>query len=147
MRQETSNKKIVRDYLEKIVNTGNIENIADYISTDYAEVFNGQRFEVGLEGAKAHVLGVRNNYPDLKLVVENQIAENDWVATCYTMTGIHAGDWLGMQPTGKMMRVTGVNTDRIRNGKIVEHGGAANMFEAYLEIGGIEIVRKETPAD
>jgi predicted ester cyclase len=59
------------------------------------------------------------------------------------MTGIHAGNWLGMLPTGKAMSVTGVNTDKIRDGKIVEHGSAANMFEAFLEIGDINIAGKE----
>jgi predicted ester cyclase len=120
-----------------------VTHIPDFISNDYTEVFNGKRYEVGLEGAIAHIEGIRNNYLDLKLVVEHQIAENDWVATCYTMTGIHAGNWLGMLPTGKAMSVTGVNTDKIRDGKIVEHGSAANMFEAFLEIGDINIAGKE----
>jgi hypothetical protein len=39
------------------------------------------------------------------------------------------------------MEVTGVNVDRVVDGKIVEHGGAANMFEGLLSIGAIEIVK------
>ncbi len=34
--------------------------------------------------------------------------------------------------------ITGVNVDRVIGGKIVEHGGAANMFEALLGIGAIK---------
>jgi len=36
--------------------------------------------------------------------------------------------------------VTGVNIDRIIDNKIVEHGGAANMFDGLLEIGAIKTV-------
>jgi predicted ester cyclase len=45
-----------------------------------------------------------------------------------------------MKPTGKKVDITAVNLDRIVNGKIVEHGGAANMFEALLGTGAIKIV-------
>lgn len=62
------------------------------------------------------------------------------MVTCYTMTGKHAGEWMGIQPTGKIMQVTGVNVDRVVNNKILEHGGAANMFDGLLAIGAIQIV-------
>lgn len=137
---ENDNKLIVKNFIEKITNTGNVENIADYISPDYTEVFNGKRYPVGLEGAKEHIIGVRKTYSDLKLEIEKQIAEGNWVVTCYTMTGIHKGEWLGIKPTGKKIAVTGVNVNKVIDGKIVEHGGAANMLEAFLEIGVVKIL-------
>ncbi len=45
-----------------------------------------------------------------------------------------------MAPTGKAVVITGVNVDRVVDGLIVEHGGAANTFEALLEIGAIRPV-------
>ncbi|MBN1186928.1 MAG: ester cyclase [Bacteroidales bacterium] len=137
---ETQNKLIVKDYIEKVVNTGYIDILQKYISPDYVEVFNNKKHEIGIEGAKEHVTGVRRTYPDLKLYIDKQIAEGEWVATCYTMTGTHSGSWMGMKPTGKKMMVTGVNINRVVNGKIVEHGGAANMFEGFLNIGAIKIM-------
>jgi predicted ester cyclase len=47
---------------------------------------------------------------------------------------------MGIKPTGKRIEVTGVNIDKIIDNKIVEHGGAANMFDGLLEIGAIKIV-------
>jgi hypothetical protein len=47
---------------------------------------------------------------------------------------------MGIKPTGKRIEVTGVNIDKIIDNKIVEHGGAANMFEGLLETGAIKIV-------
>ena len=40
-------------------------------------------------------------------------------------------------PTGKPITFTGVNVDRIRDGKIIEHGGAANLMDPLLKAGVI----------
>ena len=109
----------------------------------YAEVHDGKRYAVGIEGAAAHVLGVRQTYRDLHLSVEQQIAEGEWVATCITARGIHEGSWLGIKPTGKPVAFTGVNVDRVVEGRIVEHGGAANMLGPLLDIGAIRVVGPE----
>lgn len=137
---KTDNKSIVRQFIEQIINTGNVENIAGVISPDYVEVFNNLSYPVGIEGAIEHVKGVRKTYPDLKLTIDLQIAEGDWVATCYTMTGTHQGEWMGIAPTGKKIEVTGVNIDKVVDGKIVEHGGAANLFDSLLNIGAIKVI-------
>ena len=42
---------------------------------------------------------------------------------------------MGMKPTGKKLEISLVNVDRVIDGRIVEHGGAANMLEPLLEIG------------
>ena len=134
------NKLLVREYIEKILNTGETNNIKKYISTEYMELHNGKKIILGIEGARNHINGVRQTYPDLKLTIENQIAEQNWVATIYLMRGTHKGEWMNIKPTGKKIQVTGVNIDKIVDGKIVEHGGAANLLEPLLEINAIKIV-------
>jgi hypothetical protein len=73
------NKSFVRQYYEEIVNTGNIGLIESFISPEYTEVHDGKRYAVGIEGAKEHVLGVRQTYQDLYIEIEQQIAEGEWV--------------------------------------------------------------------
>ena len=133
-------KTIVKDYIEKVVNTGNVEIIPHFISSDYVEIYNTKKYAIGIEGAKEHITGVRNTYPDLNLSIDLQIEEGEWIATCYTMRGTHTGLWMGIKPTGKKIEVTGVNIDKVIDNKIVEHGGAANMFDGLLEIGAIKVV-------
>jgi len=133
-------KRIARRFYEEVVGTGNISLLDELISPGYEEVMDGVRFPVGLEGAKAHVAGVRQTYPDLRIAVNLQIAEGEWVASCITATGTHMGSWLGIKPTRKAVTFTGVNVDRISGGKIIEHGGAANMLGPLLEIGALKVV-------
>jgi predicted ester cyclase len=135
----TDNKLLIRRYIEEVINTGNVDKIDQFISPDYVEVYEGKRFPLGTKGAKEHILGVRQTYPDLSLTVEQQIAEGEWVATSITARGTHRGLWLGIEPTGKVLTFSGVNINRVVDGRIVEHGGAANMLEPLLEAGAIRV--------
>ena len=139
--KNTSNKKIICRYTDEVENTGNISNIRDFIDENYTEVYEGERYEIGVQGAIEHILGVRRVFPDLKITISNQISEDDWVVSVYSVTGTFMEEWFDMKPTGKPVTFTGVNVDRIKNGKIIEHGGAANLFEPLFKAG--VIVRKK----
>ena len=137
------NKLQIQRYIDAVINTGNVENIAQFISPDYIEVYEGKRYPLGIKGAKEHILGVRQTYPDLTLTVEQQIGEGEWVATTIVARGTHIGVWLGMKPIGKVLTYSGVNIDRVVDGRIVEHGGAANMSSPLQAAGAIRVVGPE----
>jgi predicted ester cyclase len=134
------NKLLIRRYIEEVVNTGNVDDLARFISPHYSDTHDKSGQSNGLEGAKRHLLGVRETYPDLHVTVEQQIAEGEWVVSRVTARGTHLGTWLGMKPTGKRVEITGVNIDRVVGGRIVEHGGAANLLGPLLEVGAIQVV-------
>jgi len=140
---EEKNKALVKDYIEKVINTGDVSMIVQYISSDYTEVYKNKKYLLGINGAKEHIVGVRKTYPDLELTINHQIAEGEWVVTCYIMKGTHSGKWIGINPTGKKIEISGVNVDKIVNNRIVEHDGAANLFEGLLEIGAIKTVGED----
>ncbi len=140
MMSEEENKLLVRRYLEEVVNTGDVTRIAEFIAPEYVEVYRNVTYPMGIEGAKRHVLGGRETYPDIEVRIERQIAEGDWVVSQITARGTHRGTWLGIKPTGKVVEFTGVNIDKVVNGRIVEHGGAANLLEPLLEIGAVRVV-------
>jgi predicted ester cyclase len=137
-----TNKRLIRRYIAEIVNTGDVTKLAKFISPQYVEVYRNARHPMGIEGAERHILGVRETYPDLHVSIEQQIAEGEWVVSRITARGTHRGAWLGMNPTGKVLEITGVNIDRVIDGRIVEHGGAANLLEPLLESGAIRVVGK-----
>lgn len=134
------NKELVRRFYEDVVNTGTATHMDRFIAPDCVETDGLVRVASGIDGMIAHVQGVRAVYPDLHLTVERQIAEGEWVATLVTARGTHRGAWLGMQPTGRQLVFTAVNVDRVVAGRIVEHGGAANMLLPLLEAGAIRVV-------
>jgi steroid delta-isomerase-like uncharacterized protein len=137
MNSAQQNKDVVLRFIE-VVNTGLVDALADIVSPDCVETDGIARVNSGVAGMADHVTAVRQIYPDLYLTVERQVAEGEWVATQYTARGTHKREWLGMVPSGKALVFTGVNVDRIVNGRIVEHGGAANMLIPFLQAGSLQ---------
>lgn len=132
-----ANKLLVRRFYEEVVSTGAVDRVAEFIGADCVETDGRVRLESGIEGMVTHVRGVRSVYRDLRITVERQIAEDEWVASVITAVGTHVGEWLDIPPTGKPVVFTGVNVDRVVDGRIVEHGGAANMLIPLLEAGAV----------
>ncbi len=118
-------KAIARRFIEQIVNTGDLDQIPAFVAPALAEA------------TKRHVQGVRSTYPDLVVTVQSQIAEGDVVVTRVTARGTHSGAFRGIPPTNKVVVIEGENIDRIADGKIVEHWGAANTLEALDAIGAL----------
>jgi predicted ester cyclase len=84
------------------------------------------------------MIDVRITYPNLKMTVISQFMDGDYVISEFIMEGTHLGEWLGMKPTGRRISITGVNIDKVVDGKIVEHGGAVNTFDNLFNEGIIK---------
>ena len=136
------NKDIVRRFIQEVVNTGEVARLNTFVSPECVETDGRVRVLSGITGMAEHVRAVREIYPDLFITIERQIAEGEWVATQITARGTHCREWLGMAATGKHLVFTGVNVDRIVNGLIVEHGGAANMLQPFLEAGALQPIKR-----
>lgn len=128
-------KALVSRFFAEVVNTGDVSGIAQFITPEYIDHYARPPANRGSAIVAEHVLAVRRTYPDLHVAVEAQFAEGPYVISRVTATGTHAGEWLGMRPTGRRVRIAAVNVDRVAGGRIVEHWGMANTLEALLEAG------------
>ena len=125
------NKAIVRDYLNEIVNRGNMSAFNTFFSEDV--VFNEARnFR---EQYPARMQAIRGAFPDHHLTIRDQIAEGDKVVTRVTFHGTHSGSFNGMPATGKQVEWSGIAMDRIANGKVVEMWHVQNTASLMQQIG------------
>lgn len=130
------NTKDRMKYFYEYITTNNlIDEVPEYVSETCVIRIGEKIIPVGIDGMKQHMVEVRKTYPDLKMIVTRQYCDGDYVISEFIMEGTHKGEWLGMKPTGKKISITGVDIDKVVNGKIVEHGGAANTFDALFEAG------------
>lgn len=74
----------------------------------------------GPEGLKQVASGYFTAFPDLRITVEDQIAEGDKVVTRWTSGGINTGSLFGMPATHKAATITGITITRVVGGKVVE---------------------------
>ena len=65
--------------------------------------------------------------------IVRQYVADDYVISEFIMRGTHKGDFIGITPTNKVLEITGVDIDKVIDGRSVEHSGAANPFETFLE--------------
>ena len=74
-------------------------------------------------------------FPDLKITIQDQIAEGDKVITRLSTTGTHLGDFMGMPATDKSFEMEGWTLDRIVDGKIVEHRTIDDVMSMMRQLG------------
>ena len=75
---------------------------------------------MGPQGVKGRIIDYRIAFPDLKIEVEDVIAENTRVVTRWTLRGTHLGKFADSQPSGQRIEVSGITIHRINRGRIVE---------------------------
>ena len=112
------NKRIAKEFFERIWNQGDESAIDEFIPVDAAG--NDPDFGSGREGFKSQWRKWRQAFPDLHFECIDFVAEGDKVLTRWTFTGTHQGEFLGAPATGKKIKVEGMSLDRIENGLVAE---------------------------
>lgn len=74
-------------------------------------------------------------FPDLRVVIEDEIAEGDRVVTRGQMQGTHQGDFLGIPATGKRIDIAYIDIWRLENGKAVENWVQMDMLGMMQQLG------------
>jgi steroid delta-isomerase-like uncharacterized protein len=115
------NKHIARRLIEEALSAGRYEVIEEVVAPTFVNHDPSVTEDVrGPAGLRQLIDTYRTAFPDLRITVQDQIAEGDRVATRWTARGTHQGPLLGIDATGKEGSVTGITIDRIEDGKIVE---------------------------
>ncbi|MEM1483718.1 ester cyclase [Oscillospiraceae bacterium PP1C4] len=127
------NKERIKYFYENVTSNNLLDEVDEYVSDDCTIRIGEKIIPAGIIGMKQHLIDVRKTYPDLKVTIICQYCDGDYVISEFIVEGTHKGEWLGMKPTGKKLIFTGVDIDKVENGKIIEHGGATNTFETLFE--------------
>ncbi|MBV9341445.1 MAG: ester cyclase [Acidobacteria bacterium] len=133
-----TNKSLVRRLIEESVNNGNFNSLDEIVSADYVyrEPTAGEKR--GRAGFQEIITAYRNAFPDIKLTIEEQIAEGDKVMTRTSGSGTHRGELFGTPPTGKLVTgVSGICVTRIANGKVVEDNWVYDALGMMRQLGAV----------
>ena len=114
-------KAIARRFLEEAFNGGKLDVVDELVAPEFVNHDAAlPEPAIGIEAAKASITGYRDAFPDLRLTIEQQVAEGEYVTTRWSARGTHQGDLMGIAATGKQATVTGITIDRIVDGRFVE---------------------------
>ena len=76
-------------------------------------------------------------FPDAQISVDASVAERDIVASRWTLTGTHRGEFQGVPPTGTAVTMVGIDFTRVVGGKITQHWAQFDVIGVMQQIGAI----------
>jgi steroid delta-isomerase-like uncharacterized protein len=134
------NKTLVRRAVEEVWNRGNYAVVNELVASDIVVHASTPDGEIhGPEGVKQFYATLRRAFPDIHFTIEDQIAEGDRVVTRWTARGTHRGEFNGIPPTGKQGAISGIDIDRIADGKVVECWPNADELDLLQQLGVIPV--------
>jgi steroid delta-isomerase-like uncharacterized protein len=115
------NKTMVRRLFDELWNKGNLPVADELIAPTYTH-HDASTPDVGRgpESEKKRVTLYRTAFADMRLTIEDLIAEGETVVARWTCRGAHKGDLNGIAPTEKQIAISGVSVVRFTGGKMVE---------------------------
>lgn len=115
------NKRLMRRAVKEVWNGENFAAIDELVSRDVVLHLSKPGEEIHeIEGVRQFYATLHAAFPDIHFTIDDQIAGGDKVVTRWTCRGTHKGEYQGLSPTGKQINLTGMDIDRIANGKVVE---------------------------
>ncbi|MEU7813150.1 ester cyclase [Pseudonocardia sp. NPDC049154] len=79
----------------------------------------------------------RTGMPDGHFALQHLATQGDTAVFRWDATGTHKGELLGIPPTGREVRWTGISVVQVANGKVVKEWGEEDGLTALRQLGVI----------
>lgn len=132
-----ANKNLVRRFVEEVFNNRNLDAIEAFLAPDLVDHTLPPSLPPTTEGSKQGVSMFLKAFPDLRITIDDLVAEGDRVIIRYTSRGVQRGSFGGLPPSGRRVEVSSYLTARIANGKIVEMWGLDDRLAMIQQLGMI----------
>ncbi len=130
------NKATARRWTEELWGQGKLEVADEIIASDYVRHDPGDPFPArGPQDVKRIVSMLRTMLPDLRLELEDMIADGDKVVSRYTAVATDTRGYMGMAPTDKTIRTNAIQIFRFAEGKIVESWAVRDDLGTLRQLG------------
>jgi predicted ester cyclase len=122
MNTAEQNKATVTRFNKEFIERGDINAFNEIIAPEFLNQTAPPGVPKGPEGVMYffnHFL--KPAFPELKIEIQRQVAENDMVTTHKVFHTVHKGDFMGIPATGKNVTMEVIDIIRLKDGKFVEH--------------------------
>jgi steroid delta-isomerase-like uncharacterized protein len=115
---------------------GDLRAAEDFVSPDCVIHLFGREY-AGVDGARGLAELIRTAFPDVRITHHEAIVEDDRVAIRWTGEGTHRGDYLGVPPTGKPIRIDGIDVMHLHDDMITEVWISYDNYAVLKTMGAI----------
>jgi predicted ester cyclase len=130
--EEEKNKELIKSFVEEVFNKHDLAAIDKYHASNLTDG-SGKTSE----SFKKSLGALLSGFPDLHVKIEHILAENDFVLVFLNFTGMHKGQFEGMPPTNKPVKIRSADLYRIENSKIVQHWDVVDQLDLLKQTGAI----------
>ena len=127
-------KNVVRKLYEAF-NAGDLRTLDALLADAFVEHEDTPGIPPTKEGLKQFVSMLRRAFPDALFQVADIAAEGDKVWARVVVTGTQRGEYFGIPPTGKSIRIEVFDICRIARNQIVEHWGLSDQMGLMRQLG------------
>lgn len=114
------NMALERRLVEEVWNKHNPGAADAFVAPDVIQNNSLPGTRPGRDGYRQTLEMLFSAFPDVRLTVEDLIADGDKVVERWTIRGTHRGDFMGMPATNKQVTVSGIDIYRYAGGRRVE---------------------------
>src|SRR5262245_32974868 len=129
------NKAIVRRMVEEAQTRHNLAAVDELFAVDFVDHSVPPGLPPSREGVKTQFAMFSAAFPDLRVVIRDQVAEGDQVVTRKTFHGTHQGDLMGIPPSGRPIAFDVIDILRLKDGKITDHWNVVDQLSLMRQIG------------
>ena len=130
---EEQNKVIAKRAFEEILSKGRFELAEQLYAKDF--INHGIHSNANLEEDQTALKGWHQAFPDVVIVPEKLIAEDNFVTIYWVARGTNTGTGNGLPATGKKAELAGITIWRIIEGKIKEEWSAFDQLSLMQQLG------------
>lgn len=130
--------EVIRRYYDELFNQGRVELVDELLAADYVNHSTSSPLQArGRDGVAAVVRDLRRAFPDLHYTIEEMVISDDAAAIRTTLTGTNDGDFFGLPPTGRRIRVSQITMERFRGDRIVAHHRLTDDLTLLRQLGAL----------
>ena len=131
------NKALARRSVEEIWGKGNLDTVDVLYADDFVWHWAPPGVASNREGYKQFVTASFAAFSDVRCPVEDILAEGDKVVVRWIWRATHKGEYMGIAPAGKQVKLTGITISRVVDGKAVEEWGEMDMLGMMQQLGAV----------
>lgn len=114
------NKATARRFYEEVFNKQNVDFMDEICTSDFTDHAPMPGQKPGIAGTKEMFAGFKTAFPDMRVNVDDMVAEGDVVVVRFTGTATHRGPIFGAPATNKRITFHGIDWLKFRGGKVAE---------------------------
>src|SRR5689334_13705340 len=112
------NKLLPRRFMVEAFGQGQLGLLDDLLASTFVDHDVAPGTPPGRDGIRYALSSFRTAFPDIKVSVQDEIAEGEKVAIRYTVSGTQLGDLFGIAASGRPVVIDGINIYRIAGGQM-----------------------------